>query len=104
MPHVIVKLWPGKSDAQKRELSDAIVREVTRIAAAASRIRIRFTNEFGTGALAIGAAHVALAGENGAIIPGSDHVVTFAGKSQVEIPQGAPMLSDPIDWKLPDKV
>ena len=31
MPHVIVKLWPGKSDAQKRELSDAIVREVTRI-------------------------------------------------------------------------
>jgi 4-oxalocrotonate tautomerase len=31
MPHVIVKLWPGKSDAQKRELSDAIVRDVTGI-------------------------------------------------------------------------
>ena len=31
MPHVIVKLWPGKSDTQKRQLSDAIVREVTRI-------------------------------------------------------------------------
>lgn len=31
MPHVIVKLWPGKSDAQKRDLSDAIVRDVTRI-------------------------------------------------------------------------
>jgi len=29
MPHVIVKLWPGKSDAQKRELSAAIVRDVT---------------------------------------------------------------------------
>lgn len=31
MPHVIVKLWPGKSEAQKRELSDAIVRNVTSI-------------------------------------------------------------------------
>jgi 4-oxalocrotonate tautomerase len=29
MPHVIVKLWPGKSDEQKRRLSDAIVRDVT---------------------------------------------------------------------------
>ena len=29
MPHVIVKLWPGKSDDQKRRLSDAIVRDVT---------------------------------------------------------------------------
>lgn len=31
MPHVIVKLWPGKSVAQKRALSDAIVRDVTSI-------------------------------------------------------------------------
>ena len=31
MPHVIVKLWPGKSEAQKRGLSDATVRGVTEI-------------------------------------------------------------------------
>ena len=30
MPHVIVKLWPGNSEAQKAELSAAIVRELTR--------------------------------------------------------------------------
>lgn len=28
MPHVIVKLWPGKTHAQKQALSDAIVRGV----------------------------------------------------------------------------
>ncbi|KHK92549.1 tautomerase family protein [Novosphingobium malaysiense] len=31
MPHVIVKLWPGKSAEQKRRLSDAIVEDVTNI-------------------------------------------------------------------------
>jgi len=28
MPHVIVKLWPGKSEQQKQQLADAIVRDV----------------------------------------------------------------------------
>jgi 4-oxalocrotonate tautomerase len=31
MPHVIVKLWPGKTEAQKLKLSDAIVRDVRAI-------------------------------------------------------------------------
>ena len=31
MPHIIVKLWPGKSIKQKQMLSDAIVRDVTSI-------------------------------------------------------------------------
>ena len=31
MPHIIVKLWPGKTDQQKSELTDAIVEDVTRI-------------------------------------------------------------------------
>jgi len=28
MPHVIVKLWPGKSEQQKARLAEAITREV----------------------------------------------------------------------------
>lgn len=31
MPHIVVKLWPGKSEEQKAQLTDAIVREVTGI-------------------------------------------------------------------------
>lgn len=31
MPHVIVKLVPGKTDAQKQRLSDAITRGVTEL-------------------------------------------------------------------------
>lgn len=31
MPHVIVKLWPGKSEEQKTRLATAITRDVTEI-------------------------------------------------------------------------
>jgi 4-oxalocrotonate tautomerase len=31
MPHVIVKLWPGKSEHQKARLADAIVKDVTHL-------------------------------------------------------------------------
>jgi 4-oxalocrotonate tautomerase len=31
MPHVIVKLWPGKSERQKARLSEAIVKDVVSV-------------------------------------------------------------------------
>lgn len=31
MPHVIVKLWPGKSEQEKTRLAEAIVRDVTNV-------------------------------------------------------------------------
>lgn len=31
MPHVIVKLWPGKSEQQKSRLAEAIARDVMQI-------------------------------------------------------------------------
>jgi 4-oxalocrotonate tautomerase len=31
MPHVIVKLWPGKSEKQKQRLADAITKDVMKI-------------------------------------------------------------------------
>jgi len=31
MPHVIIKLWPGKSEQQKRRLTEAIVKDVMNV-------------------------------------------------------------------------
>ena len=31
MPHIIVKLWPGKSEPQKTQLAEAITRDVVEI-------------------------------------------------------------------------
>jgi len=33
MPHVIVKLWPGKSEQQKTRLAEAITKDVMEILA-----------------------------------------------------------------------
>jgi 4-oxalocrotonate tautomerase len=37
MPHIIVKWYPGRSDAQKKALADAITREVVAVAGCAER-------------------------------------------------------------------
>ena len=81
--------------------SNQTIRQVVRISAGGSRVRVRFTNEYGTKALVIGGAHVALADAKGEVQAGTDKVLTFAGKPTVVIPAGAPLLSDPVD--LPTK-
>jgi lysophospholipase L1-like esterase len=73
------------------------LRETVRVSAGGRRIRIRFTNEYGTQPLVIGAARVALSDEKGNIQPGSGHPILFSGKPSVTIPAAAPFVSDPID-------
>lgn len=76
------------------------VRMVVKPTLGGERIRVRFSNAFGTTALNIGSAHVALAAKGAAIVPGSDHVLTFGGRPSISVPPGAPILSDPVDLKL----
>ena len=76
------------------------VRQIVRLSGGGSKVRIRFTNEYGTTPVQVGGAHVALAGDDGpAIRAGSDHVLTFGGKTTATIAPGAPLLSDPVDLK-----
>lgn len=77
------------------------IRMVIRPTIGGQRLRIRFSNELGNTPLAIGGAHIALVKENGGIIPGSDRPLTFAGEPTVNIPAGAPMLSDPAELTVP---
>jgi lysophospholipase L1-like esterase len=76
---------------------DQTVRQIVRLSGGGTRVRIRFTNEYGSTPVQVGGAHVALAGEGSSIRPGTDHVVTFGGKATATIAPGAPLLSDPID-------
>jgi hypothetical protein len=84
-----------------RTLRNQTVRHVARISLGGSRVRVEFSNEYGSQPLVIGGARVALAGENGAIAPGSDRVLTFSGRPSITVPPGAPVWSDPVDLAVP---
>jgi len=73
------------------------IRQVVRISAGGDRLRLRLSNEYGTQALAIGAATVAIADGADGIRTGTQRVVTFSGATTADIPPGSPLLSDPID-------
>jgi lysophospholipase L1-like esterase len=77
------------------------VRMVVRTSIGGNRLRVQFSNAYGTTPLAVGAAHVALHGKDSGIMPGSDHALTFDGKTKASIPAGAVLLSDPVDLQLP---
>src|SRR6185437_10524111 len=79
---------------------DETVRQVVRLSGGGSKVRIRLTNEYGAAPVQVGGAHLALAGEDGAIKAGTDHVLTFGGRTSATIAVGAPLLSDPVDMKV----
>ena len=88
-------------DTSATDLNNITVRQVVRVAAAGGRLRLRLSNESGADPLILGAVRIGEAAADGAIVAGSDHAVTFDGKTGVVIPAGSPLLSDPID--LPTK-
>ncbi len=85
-----------------RSLRDQTIRQIARVSLGGEQIRVELSNEYGEHPLIIGEAHVALAGENGSIVAGSDHVLTFGGEPGVVVPPGAPVWSDPVDLALDD--
>lgn len=87
-----------KAPADKRpDLTDRTIRQVVRISSGGQRIRLRLSNEMAAEPLTIGAVHVALAGADGAILPGTDRIVAFNRAQGATLPARAPLLSDPID-------
>ncbi|MGO4128643.1 SGNH/GDSL hydrolase family protein [Inquilinus sp. YAF38] len=80
------------------ELNNATIRQLVRISAGGSKVRVRFTNETGTQPVVIGAATIARPGNaRGSIDPASSKPLTFGGATSITVPPGAPAISDPID-------
>jgi lysophospholipase L1-like esterase len=76
------------------------IRMVIRPTVGGERVQIRLSNAFGTSALKIGSAHIALSSQEAKVIPETDRPLTFAGKPSISIPPGAPALSDAVDLKV----
>lgn len=83
-------------------LRDQTVRQVARISAGGTRVRLVLSNAHGGTPLQLGAVTLALAAEGSAIEPHSLRAVTFAGRNTATIAPGAPLLSDPVALAVPD--
>src|SRR5438067_3640099 len=77
--------------------ADQTVRMVVRVSLGGRRVRIELSNMAGAQLLEIGSAHVGLHKGGGAIVDGTDRVLTFSGRSAFAIPAGAIAVSDPVD-------
>src|SRR5262245_56505971 len=87
-----MNVWPG--DAVLYGFHNQTVRQVVRISKGGRRFRVRFSNEYGTSPIAIGAASIALADAAGAIRSGTNRQLTFDGQAEATLIGGAPLLSD----------
>lgn len=77
-------------------LQDQTVRQVARLSAGGRRLRLLFSNAYGTQPLQLGRVTMALAGEGDALVPGTTRQVLFAGLPTATLAAGAPLVSDAI--------
>ena len=87
--------------APTNTLDNQTARMIVRTSIGGSRIRVEFSNAFGTAPLDMGDAHVAIRSKDSAIVPGSDRPLLFNGKASARILPGAVLLSDPVDLVVP---
>lgn len=82
---------------------DETIRQTVHTSIGGDRVRVRLSNEFGSGPLVIGEARIARAdgGPGTRIDPRTDRPLTFGGRTSVSVPAGAPLLSDPVALKVP---
>jgi lysophospholipase L1-like esterase len=77
------------------------VRMIVRTSIGGHRLRVELSNAFGSAILRVGAAHIALRDKDSALVSGSDRPLTFSGQPSALIPEGAEILSDPVDLDVP---
>ncbi|MGI4758958.1 MAG: SGNH/GDSL hydrolase family protein [Janthinobacterium lividum] len=92
---------PAVGDKSPLVYQDETLRLVVHTSIGGDAVRIRLSNTFSTEPMTVGAAHLALHDQQSGIRSGTDHALTFSGRSSVMIPGGASVLSDPLPMALP---
>ncbi len=86
-------------------LAHSTLRQFVRSSIGGKQVRVRLSNNYGTDAVTINAARIALAPSsaslgNGDIIPATDQGLTFRGAPGVVIPRGEFVFSDPLEFNV----
>ena len=85
-------------------IENQTVRQVMRISAGGTGVRVRLSNLFGPAALTVDQVHVARSNGGTQIDTSTDLVLTFGGKQAVTIPAGEEAWSDVVAATLPSNI
>ena len=81
-------------------LTGNTLRQVVQVSIGGEKLRVRFSNAFGTNAVTMNSVHIALSSGGSALETNSDVALTFNGNPSVTIPTGESVLSDTFDFHL----
>jgi len=84
------------------DLRDTTVRQIFHLSAGGPALRVHLSNAFGTEALHFTSVHIArpLSPSSSAIDAATDQTVTFVGNADVNVPPGAEIVSDPVEFAV----
>lgn len=85
----------------KLEFANQTLREIIHTSIGGDTVRVRLSNAYGHTSVEIASVHIALRASVAAILPESDHALTFGGRSSAVIPPDAQLVSDPVSLKVP---
>ncbi len=83
-----------------RGFADQTVRQVVRITAGGSAVRVRLSDLYGTTPLRIAGATVAVAADGASVRAGSTRQLTFSRARSVVVPAGRETVSDPVPFRV----
>ena len=81
-------------------LESNTLRQVVQVSIGGSKLRVKFSNAFGTSPVTMVLAHIAQSAGGGAIVTNSDTALMFQGNPSITIPAGQAVWSDPFDFNL----
>jgi len=99
--------WVGTWSASPQPVAAPIqingqtLRQIVHTSLGGERVRVRLSNAYGTSALIIGSAHVAISSGGASISPRTDRVLKFNGSTTISIPAGALAVSDTVELDTP---
>ena len=91
---------PPSAVGDRRTFENQTFRMVLSPHLGGTRVRVQLTNRFGWLPIKINDVHIAVRNTGPSILAGTDHVVTFGGKTETTIPAGYDVMSDPIGMSV----
>ena len=82
------------------QINGQTVRQIVHTSLGGQRVRVRLSNAYGTSALVIGSAHVAISAGGASISRSTDRMLRFNGSPTIAIPAGALAVSDPVELEV----